>query len=308
MRGRSGAGAQDLEALRVRNQMVMQKANMAAFGLNALSQGASMMGGGIADKVAPMMMALNAATMAMMMIQGPISAAVVGIAAIGVAAVMVRRSFDKAQDETLAFTEQMGASSKNIRMFAEAAGKVSAGEVMERRRKEKTGIYQIQPGKKTFGQAFAEGEQGKQMTKDVGKNIKQSGQAGAQSALVSQMATAVSSGAMSAEQARSVVANIAQELGDYSFGMSVNAKLISILGPSGENLMTDPLTVRTKLIQDTRERMGQAATATNRSKRITGMDAVNVGGTALAGAGAGAAMGAGIGAVVKELARLQVLK
>jgi TP901 family phage tail tape measure protein len=295
---RSALGGQDQEALRVRNQMVMQKANMAAFGLSAVAQGASMMGGGIADKVAPMMTAASGAIMAMSMIQGPISAAVVGIGAIALAAVMVRRSFDKAQDETLAFAEQMGASSKNIRMFAEAAGKVSAGEVMERRRKEKTGIYQIQPGKKTFGQAFAEGEQGKQMTKDVGKNIKQSGQAGAQSALVSQMATAVSSGAMSAEQARSVVANIAQELGDYSFGMSVNAKLISILGPSGENLMTDPLTVRTKLIEDTRERMGQAATSLNKSAGISGMDAVNVGGYALAGAGAGAAMGAAVGSMI----------
>ena len=295
---RSAAGGQDLEALRVRNQMLMQKANMAAFGLSAVAQGASMMGGGIADKVAPMMTAVSGAIMAMSMVQGPISAAVVGIGAIAIAAVMVRRSFDKAQDETLAFAEQMGASSKNIRMFAEAAGKVSAGEVMERRRKERTGIYQIQPGKKTFGQAFAEGEQGKQMTKDVGKNIKQSGQAGAQSALVSQMATAVSSGAMSAEQARSVVANIAQELGDYSFGMSVNAKLISILGPNGENLMTDPLTVRTKLIEDTRQRMDQAAKATNKSKGITLGDVGNVGGYALAGAGSGAAMGAGIGATI----------
>ena len=297
-RGGGVAGGQDLEALRVRNQMMMQKANMAAFGLSAVAQGASMMGGGIADKVAPMMTAASGAIMAMSMIQGPISAAVVGIGAIALAAVMVRRSFDKAQDETLAFAEQMGASSKNIRMFAEATGKVSAGEVMERRRKEKTGIYQIQPGKKTFGQAFAEGEQGKQMTKDVGKNIKQSGQAGAQSALVSQMATAVSSGAMSAEQARSVVANIAQELGDASFGMSVNAQLISILGPSGENLMTDPLTVRTKLIQDTRERMSAAEAATNKSTRITGMDAINVGGYAAAGAGVGAAGGAAVGSMI----------
>ena len=298
--GRSAgrAGAQDLEAMRVRNQMLMQRANMAAFGLNALSQSASMLGGGIADKIAPMMMGLNAATMAMMMIQGPISAAVVGIGAIAVAAVMVRRSFDKAQDETLAFAEQMGASSKNIRMFAEAAGKASASEVMQRRREQKLGLYQIKPGKKTFGQAFTEGEQGKQVIKDVGKNIKESGQAGAQSALVSQLATAVTSGAMNAEQARSVVANIAKELGDYSFGMSVNAQLISILGPNGENLMTDPLTVRTRLIQDTRQRMNQGAQATNRAKGITGMDAINVGGTALAGAGAGAAMGAGIGAVV----------
>ena len=297
-RGGGVAGGQDVEAMRARNQMMMQRANMAAFGLSAIAQGASLMGGGIADKVAPMMTAASGAIMAMSMIQGPISAAVVGIGAIALAAVMVRRSFDKAQDETLAFAEQMGASSKNIRMFAEAAGKVSAGEVMERRRKEKTGIYQIQPGKKTFGQAFAEGEQGKQMTKDVGKNIKQSGQAGAQSALVSQMATAVSSGAMSAEQARSVVANIAQELGDASFGMSVNAQLISILGPSGENLMTDPLTVRTKLIQDTRERMSAAEAATNKSTRITGMDAINVGGYAAAGAGVGAAGGAAVGSMI----------
>jgi TP901 family phage tail tape measure protein len=297
-RGGGAAGGQDAEAMRVRNQMMMQRANMAAFGLSAIAQGASLMGGGIADKVAPMMTAASGAIMAMSMIQGPVSAAVVGIGAIALAAVLVRRSFDKAQDETLAFAEQMGASSKNIRMFAEAAGKVSAGEVMERRRKEKTGIYQIQPGKKTFGQAFAEGEQGKQMTKDVGKNIKQSGQAGAQSALVSQMATAVSSGAMSAEQARSVVANIAQELGDASFGMSVNAKLISILGPSGENLMTDPLTVRTKLIQDTRERMGQASAATNRSSKVTGMDMVKAQGWQAAGAGGGALAGAVVGSMI----------
>jgi TP901 family phage tail tape measure protein len=298
---------QDREAMRVRNQMMMQKANMAAFGLNMVAQSASMLGGGIADKFAPMMMGLSSAIMAMSMVQGPISAAVVGIGAIAVAAVMVRRSFDKAQDETLAFAEQMGASSKNIRMFAETAGKVSAGEVMQRRREQKLGMYQIKPGKKTFGQAFSEGEQGKQVIKDIGKNIKQSGQAGAQSALVAQLATAVSSGAMNAEQARSVVANIAKELGDYSFGMSVNAQLISILGPNGENLMTDPLTVRTRLIEDTRQRMSTAAKATNRSTNVTGKDALNVGGTALAGAGAGAAMGAGIGATIGGVVSLGTL-
>ena len=104
---------------------------------------------------------------------------------------------------------------------------------------------------------------------------------------------------MTAAQARSVAANIGKELGDYSFGIQVNAKLIELIGVNGENLLTDPLAIRVKLIEETRKNVQTFGDQAKQAGKWTGKDMLKVGAIGTGGGAlAGAATGAIIGSVV----------
>jgi hypothetical protein len=62
-----------------------------------------------------------------------------------------------------------------------------------------------------------------------------------QEGIASQLATSIASGTLTASQAQSIAAELGKQLNDYSFGISVNAKLISLMGPKGENALEDPI-------------------------------------------------------------------
>jgi hypothetical protein len=91
------------------------------------------------------------------------------------------------------------------------------------------------------------------------ESISKLGRVGTETQLVTQLVNAVSSGALDAGQARSIASNIAKEIGDASFGLNVNAKLVELLGVNGENLLEDPLTIRIKLAEDSEKQIGIVA-------------------------------------------------
>jgi outer membrane lipoprotein SlyB len=109
------------------------------------------------------------------------------------------------------------------------------------------------------------------------------------------MLSAVASGAMDANQARSVVANIANELGDAAFGIRVNAQLNELIGPNGENLEKDPIGVRLKILDNQQEDLAKSF-----EKTINTVESRQFEGTVEAAAGvvAGGAVGMKIGAAI----------
>jgi TP901 family phage tail tape measure protein len=256
---------------------------------------ASMVPGAVGDMSQKLMMPMMALTMILPLLQNKFSALAVGVGAVAAAYAYQRMQFDKAQDAALKLTEAMGAGTEAMKNLSTFAGRVSAGEIMDRRRKDSFSPFQIKTGKTTFGQSFMAGEQGKAMADNVAQTMKAGGKGLAKGQLVNQLATAVTSGALDAAQARSIVANLAQEMGDYSFGIEVNGKLNELLGPNGENVLKDPVGIRVKLLQDTRDKMNLSSTAAQKAGGWTGKDvgktaAFSVGG-GLAGAGAGAVAG-----------------
>ena len=275
---------------------------MAASGVAMM---ASMLPGQVGEMATKIMMPLMGISMIMPMLQNKFTALAAGIGLAVAAYAYQRMVFDKAQDAAMKLTEAMGSGSEAMKSLSTFAGKVSAGEIMDRRRKDSFSPFQIKTGKTTFGQSFMAGEQGKSMLQSVGQTVRSSGKDVAKGQVVNQLATAVASGALDAGQARSIVANLAQEMGDYSFGIEVNGKLTQLLGPNGENILKDPLGVRIKLLQDTREKMNLSTDATKKAAGFTGKDAgKSVGYTAL-GAGVGAVGGAlavgGLGALIGSL-------
>ena len=262
---------------------------------------ASMAPGQVGEMAQKIMMPLMGISMILPMLQNKFTALAAGVGLVVAAYAYQRMAFDKAQDAALKLTEAMGSGTEAMKNLSTFAGQVSAGEIMERRRKESFSPFQIKTGKTTFGQSFMAGEQGKAMAQNVGDTVRSQGKSMAKGQVVNQMATAVASGALSPAQARSIVANLAQEMGDYSFGIEVNGKLNELLGPNGENILKDPIGVRVKLLQDTREKMNLATDGTKKAAKFTGKDLGKSVGYTAAGAGAGAIAGSIAGGILGAL-------
>ena len=187
------------------------------------------------------------------MLANPLGAAAAGLTALAASVVLIRRAFDKAQDSAIEMSEAIGSGNKAIQDLAIFSNKVSAGEIMNRRRGNLLNPFAVQTGKTTFGENFVKSETGKSIISGVSESIKTGGRQSAQSQLLNQLATGIAAGAINPAQARSIAANIASEIGDYSFGISVNAKLINLIGVNGENLIKDPLKLRVALMEESRQ-------------------------------------------------------
>jgi hypothetical protein len=309
-----------MAARKAKMSQVGGKIGGAAMGLSMVTMMGSMAPGAVGEMFQKAMMPLMLLSMAATLAGSSLGLLALGIGVVIGAYVMNRMAVDKAGDAAIAFADRVNGSNQALQVFAEAAGKVTASEIMDRRRKDEVKQYQTVTGKTTFGESFVEGEKGKALVKDVGANIAQRGSAGASTALFRQLAMGVTSGAMSTEQARSIALNVGDALGNQAFGIQVNAKLTELLGPNGENFIKDPLTIRTKMVDATNRDLAASNARAQKTFGYRGRDVANlgknIGGGALAGAavgavagqmlipipGLGAAVGAGAGALIGGVA------
>jgi uncharacterized protein YcfJ len=112
------------------------------------------------------------------------------------------------------------------------------------------------------------------------------------SSITEQLQTAIVSGAMTAAQAKSVAANLAEALGDRKFGLDVIAQITELVGPNGEKLEKDPLGVSMKLVQQNVDQTSASSNNVARQGAISLEDAAMIGGASALGSGIGAAIGA----------------
>ena len=252
-------------------------------GVGAAASSAAMMGSMIPGKAgetaSKLIMPLMGLSMVLPMLTNGIGIAVVALGLLAAGGYAVVSSFGKARDEAMEMAYAMGAGTDAIESLAEASGNVSAGQIMDRRRENEGELFNVAPGKSTFGETFMEGDAGTALRDNVTKALKAGDMQQVQAMVTNQMATAVASGALQPGQARSIVAELASEIGDYGFGIDINAKLIELLGPNGENLVNDPLGVRVKLIEETTNQlsalgaMGQGANS--KATAVAGVTAAN---------------------------------
>jgi len=281
-----------MAAKRAKMSSVGGKIGGAAMGLSMVAMMGSMAGGKVGEMSQKAMMPLMLLSMAATMAGSSLGLLALGIGVVIGAYVMNRMAVDKAGDAAIAFADRVNGSNQALQGFAEFAGRVTASEIMDRRRKDEIKQYQTKTGKTTFGESFVAGEKGKALVKDVGANIGQNGTALASTQLFRQLAMGVTSGAMTTQEARSIAINIGDELGNQAFGIQVNAKLTELLGPNGENYLKDPLAIRTKMVDATNRDLKASSKRAGQSFGYTGKDLKNIGGYTAAGAGAGAAAGA----------------
>jgi hypothetical protein len=245
----------------------------------------------------------------------------VGLAAAAVAVFKLRSEFDATRSATMKLAKSIGPSTDAIRQLSISANRVSAGEEMDKKRKDSLSPYNIQSGKSTFGEQFLQSDTGKAtlqnlqglMVKD-GKKIA-GGSDQAAKTLTSQLMAAVSSGALTKAQADSIAANMAVKLGDAGLGIKISAKLDNVFGPNGENLLKDPLKVRLKVMQDQQNVANKSMETLNKNKgsgfmasrtgqigSVAAMTGIGAGAGALIGSAILPGVGTAVGAVVGSIA------
>jgi hypothetical protein len=263
----------------------------AAMGLSMVAMMGSMAGGKVGEISQKLMMPLMALSMIIPMLNSAFGLLAVGIGILVASYVMNRMAVDKAGDAAIDFADKVNASNSALVEFGKFAKNVTASEIMDKRRSDRVRQYQTVTGKTTFGESYVQSEGGKSLTKSVGQNLAAGGSAVAANDLTRQLSMAISSGALSTAQARSVALNIGDQLGNQALGIQVNAKLVELMGPNGENLLKDPLTIRSKMVDATNKDIKASNDAARKSFGYTGKDAgslaKNIGGGAVAGATAG---------------------
>jgi TP901 family phage tail tape measure protein len=217
--------------------------------------GGSMMGGPAGEALMALSGPATAVGMALSMIPGPAGLVVAGLAAVVLGAMSLKAQFDQARDAAMQLAEATGSGTTAMNGLAEFAGTATAGQIMDKRREGALTRFGVQEGQSTFGQTYLESEGGMALAENTQKNILASGNTSAMSDLVNQMATAVATKALTADQAASIIEAVGAEINDYSFSINANAKLWSLIGPNGENLLTDPIGVRVNLINESNQRL-----------------------------------------------------
>jgi TP901 family phage tail tape measure protein len=116
----------------------------------------------------------------------------------------------------------------------------------ERRKGRNTDLspVSIEFGNKIVG----ESEFGKTLKTTFEQTLADFGESAAVDSLANQLGTAVSQGVLTADQAESIAVALTRNLKDAKLELNVRGRLIQLLGPNGENLVSNPLAVQVELI------------------------------------------------------------
>ena len=273
-------------------------AGRVAMGATAAVSIASMMPGAVGDTAQKLMMPMMALTAIMPLLSSKFGALAIAAGLVAFAFYSWRKTLSDARDKAMEFGETLGTTNSAMKKFGEMSGKVSATEIMDRRRKNQFSILPVQTGKTTFGESFVKSETGQAMQKNISSSIKENGTSATKSMVSNQLLAAVTSGSLSIQEAGSIASELGKQLGDYTFGIEINGKLSEILGPNGEKLEKEPLNVRLNMIADSQQKIGSAAANARRAGGWRGGDVGKTSGFIAAGAGAGAGAGALIGSMI----------
>jgi TP901 family phage tail tape measure protein len=210
---------------------------------------ATMVPGEVGKAAQAAMGPISAATAAMSLIPGPAGLVAGGLALVATTTMAVIDMLIQNRKKAQELQENLSTSNKAMAKYAEFSKKVTGSEVMDKRRESQLGLFNYAPGKKSFGVSFMESEGGKQLLDAVGQEAKtERGIGSAQTLVTNQLLAAVTSGALTSAQARSVSAALGKEMGDQTFAMKVTGDLLELLGPNGENLTQDPLKLRLDVV------------------------------------------------------------
>jgi hypothetical protein len=177
-----------------------------------------------------------------------------GVAAVAVAGslYMLNKNAEQAAKKQVELANLTQATSAKMKSVGELTGKVGASEIMSRRRQEATSnkfTTNYERKGQQFGTTFLDANVGKDFSKGYTQNLK-TDQKSANDKAALELAKYVSDGVMSGVEAADVARQLAIKFGDMTIESKINAKLNTLIGPNGENILLNPLEVRVKLIQE----------------------------------------------------------
>ncbi len=233
-----------------RKDEIKQRRNLRAEKVGRISGGASMalgtagMGLMMAGNEKGGMAAMGASALAGMapMLTNPIAAVATGLLALGASVYAFNASLKKAREEGIALANSMSMTSKKLVELSEITKTVSASEEADRKRADR--LVGATEKQRKVGQTILDSEFGKSLLGDIQTQAK----AGRSSTDIGQnvgvqLSSAMLSGVINSEQARTLAMAIGNQLQDYPLSANIVGEIIQITGPNGENLKNDPLQV-----------------------------------------------------------------
>ena len=190
-------------------------------------------------------------------LSGPQGIAVAAVAAAG-GLYLLNKNAENAAKKQTELANMTQATTAKMKSIGEITGKVGASEIMGRRRQEaRSDKFTTGYDRKgsQFGTTFLQSDVGKQLMEGYKTNLKDNAKT-ANDKMALELAKYVSDGVMTGFEAADVARQLGIEFGNVTIESKINAKLNTLIGPNGENLVTDPLNVRVNLIK---EQQGLAA-------------------------------------------------
>ncbi len=211
---------------------------MAGFATGNNNLGMGMMGVSALAQIAPSL-------------TNPLGMAVAAAATLAGGFYLLNKEMVNARKKQIEYIDSITASTKKMQKVGELTGKVGASQIAERQRETGTRSNEFRTGydreDNQFGTNFLSSEIGKEIFKGFNDSVAKDGPKAAK-LLATQLAAYISDGVMSAEQANSVARAIGINLGDMSVFTNISGELRELVGPDGQNLLTDPLKVRINII------------------------------------------------------------
>ena len=226
------------------NRVARQQRMGAASGGMAMGLGmagsAMMMTGNMNGGMA-LMGASAVAGMAPMLVNPYVAAAAAVLSLVGVVYAF-NASMKKAREEGIALGKSMSMTNEKLIELSKITKTVSASEEADKKRQDRlAGATEKQ---RKVGQTILDSEFGKSILTDIDTQSKQ----GMLSADIGknigvQLSSAMLSGVITSEQARTMAMALGNELKDYPLSANIVGEIIQITGPNGENIKKDPLKV-----------------------------------------------------------------
>lgn len=200
-------------------------------------------------------------------LSGP-QGAVAALAALAAGAYLLNKKLEGSAVAIAKFTRETSVGAGILKKIGEQTGKVGANEVMNRRRSEGSFDQYIETGRKgtTEAQKFLEGEAGKAIQKAYVSNATKNGAEVAARDFALQIASAISDGTIPEYLGPEIARQVGINLKDVSTGIRIDARIRSLIGPKGEDLLKNPLEVRTRIALEGAQKAENIAGSINNNK------------------------------------------
>ena len=194
-----------------------------------------------------MIMMISMLVMLLPMLNSPLKLLIGTVAGLAIVYKMQSAAIKKSMLEGEKQGQAMIMATNRLEELGKITGTVSKTQIAAERRKGRN--TDLSPVSIEFGnKVIGESDFGKNLKTSFEQTIADFGESTAVDSLVNQLGTAVSQGILTADQAESIAVALTRNLKDAKLELNVRGRLIQLLGPNGENLVSSPLAVQVELI------------------------------------------------------------
>ena len=240
---------------RMKSSQTMMGVGMAAMMIPMLAQGIaqgspdSTLGKAAANNM-PAIIGASMLPMILPLLNSPLKKLIATVVALGAAFKMQSMAIRKSISDGVKQGQSIGNTIESLEGFGSILGSMSATQIMDKKRE--ANRLEITPIDQTFGKDFSGSEFGKKFIAEFNAYAKSNGR-GAAKQLGTKLASAVSQGVLSADQAESIIVNLARDMGDQSLEIEARGFLREIIGPDGKDLKDNPIGVQLRILKNQKQ-------------------------------------------------------